>query len=172
MVPTLYKLNIYTGARTKITSSEGMIVCSDVSRDGKKILLTMAPNGQPDIYELNLVSGTKTRITAFNGIDVNGKYIDNESRIVFVSNRLGYANIFKKDIRGSAVSQVVYHGRNNNAVETTTGRNQFPRFSSDGSVVLYIKYAQGGSHVGYINLLSKQSVLFPMDGRRLQSIDW
>lgn len=209
MVPTLYKLNIYTGARTKITSSEGMIVCSDVSRDGKKILLTMAPNGQPDIYELNLVSGTKTRITAFNGIDVNGKYIDNESRIVFVSNRLGYANIFKKDIRGSAVSQVVYHGRNNNAVDafgrkivyasresssafgnntfnlyltatdststrplTTTGRNQFPRFSSDGSVVLYIKYAQGGSHAGYINLLSKQSVLFPMDGRRLQSIDW
>ncbi len=209
LVPTLYKLNIYTGARTKVIASEGMMVCSDVSRDGSKLLLTMAPNGQPDIYELNLATGAKTRITTFNGIDVGGKYVDGENRIVFVSNRLGYANIFKKSIRGSAVSQVVYHGRNNNAVDaydkkvvytsresssafghntfnlyltttdststrplTTTGSNQFPRFSSDGSVVQYIKHTQGGSSIGYINLQSKQSVLFPMNGRRIQSIDW
>ncbi len=209
LVPTLYKLNIYTGARTKVIASEGMMVCSDVSRDGNKLLLTMAPNGQPDIYELNLATGAKTRITTFNGIDVSGKYVDDESRIVFVSNRLGYANIFKKSIRGSAVSQVVYHGRNNNAVDaygkkivytsresssafgnntfnlyltamdststrplTTTGSNQFPRFSSDGSVVQYIKHTPRGSSIGYINLQSKQSVLFPMNGRRIQSIDW
>jgi TolB protein len=209
MVPTLYKLNIYNGSRTKIASSEGMMICSDVSKDGSRLLLTMAPSGQPDIYELDLRSGSKTRVTRFNGIDVNGKYVDNESRMVFVSNRLGYANIFKKDIHGSAVSQVVYHGRNNNAVDaygrkivytsresnsafgsntfnlyltstdstttrplTTTGKNQFPRFSADGSVILYVKYRGNSSSVGYINLHTKQSLLFPMDGRKLQSIDW
>jgi TolB protein len=209
MVPTLYRLNIYTGAKSKVASSEGMMVCSDVSDDGKKILLTMAPEGQPDIYEMNLVNGTKTRVTRFNGIDVNGKYVDDESRIVFVSNRLGYANIFKKDIHGSAVSQVVYHGRNNNAVDayrnrvvyasresssafghntfniyltatddtstrplTTTGSNQFPGFSSDGNVVQYIKQTGNGSSVGYINLQSKQSLLFPFNGRKIQAIDW
>jgi TolB protein len=209
MVPTLYKLNIYNGSRSKVIASEGMMICSDVSRDGKKLLLTMAPSGQPDIYELNLATGTKTRVTRFNGIDVNGKYVDNESRMVFVSNRLGYANIFIKDIHGSAVSQVVYHGRNNNAVDaherkivytsresnsafghnsfnlyltstdststrplTTTGKNQFPRFSSDGSVILYVKYTGNRSSVGYINLNTQQSLLFPMNGRKLQSIDW
>lgn len=209
LVPTLYKLNIYTGARTKVIASEGMMVCSDVSKNGSKLLLTMAPSGQPDIYELDLATGAKRRVTTFNGIDVGGKYVDDESRIVFVSNRLGYANIFKKSIRGSAVSQVVHHGRNNNAVDaygkrivytsresssafgsntfnlyltatdsistrplTTTGSNQFPRFSSDGSVVQYIKHAEGGSSIGYINIDSKQSVLFPMNGKRIQSIDW
>jgi len=209
LVPTLYRLNIYTGAKTKIAASEGMMVCSDVSRNGKKLLLTMAPSGQPDIYELDLALGTKTRVTHFNGIDVGGKYVDDESRIVFVSNRLGYANIFKKDIYGSAVSQVVYHGRNNNACDaykekivytsresssafghntfnlyltstgstatrplTTTGTNQFPRFSEDGSVVQYIKHTGNGSSVGYINLQSKQSLLFPISGRKIQSIDW
>ncbi|SFV89734.1 tolB protein precursor, periplasmic protein involved in the tonb-independent uptake of group A colicins [hydrothermal vent metagenome] len=209
LVPTLYKLNIYTGARTKIIASEGMMVCSDVSKNGSKLLLTMAPFGQPDIYELNLATGVKRRVTTFNGIDVGGKYVDDESRIVFVSNRLGYANIFKKSILGSAVSQVVYHGRNNNAVDaygkhivyvsresssafgnntfnlyltatdststrplTTTGSNLFPRFSSDGSVVQYIKHVGGGSSIGYINIDSKQSVLFPMDGKKIQSIDW
>ncbi|WP_295418534.1 Tol-Pal system protein TolB [Sulfurovum sp.] len=209
LIPTLYKLNIYTGAKEKITSSEGMLVCSDVSRNGSRLLLTMAPQGQADIYELDLSSGAKTRVTRFNGIDVNGKYVDDESRIIFVSNRLGYANIFKKSIHSAAVSQVVYHGRNNNACDahgnkivyssresqnsfgkntfnlyltssngsdtrplTTTGVNQFPRFSPDGSVILFIKHRGYGSSIGYINLASHQSLLFPLGGRKIQSIDW
>lgn len=209
LMPTLYKINIYTGKKQKIASSEGMLVCSDVSKDGSKLLLTMAPNGQADIYEMNLVTKSKTRVTRFNGIDVNGKYVDDESRIIFVSNRLGYANIFKKSIHSSAVSQVVYHGRNNNACDahenkivyssreskksfgsntfnlylssstgsntrplTTTGANQFPRFSTDGSVVQFIKHRGRGSSIGYTNLNSHQSLLFPLSGRKIQSIDW
>jgi TolB protein len=209
MIPTLYRLNIYSGSKQKITSSEGMLVCSDVSKNGSKILLTMAPGGQADIYEMSSSGGSKKRITTFNGIDVNGKYIDNESRIVFVSNRLGYANIFKKSISGSGVSQVVYHGRNNNAVDahgskivyssresqnsfgnntfnlyltssagsgtrplTARGTNQFPRFSTDGSVLQYIKHSSKGSSIGYTNLNSKQSLLFPLGVRKIQSLDW
>ncbi len=209
LLPTLYKINIYSGSKKKIASSEGMMVCSDVSKNGSKLLLTMAPNGQADIYELNLATNAKTRVTKFNGIDVNGKYVDDESRMVFVSNRLGYANIFKKSIHSSAVSQVVYHGRNNNACDTygdkivyssresknafgsntfnlyltsssgsgtrpltATGANQFPRFSSDGSVVLFIKHTSNGPSIGYSNLISQQSLLFPLGGQKIQSIDW
>ena len=209
LMPTLYKINIYSGVKQKIVTSEGMLVCSDVSKDGSKLLLTMAPNGQADIYEFTVASKAKTRITKFNGIDVNGKYIDNESRIAFISNRLGYANVFKKSIHSAAVSQLVYHGRNNNAVDayddkivyssresknsfgantfnlyltssqgsgtrplTTTGTNQFPRFSSDGSVIQFIKHRGRGSSIGYTNLTSHQSLLFPLSGRKIQSIDW
>jgi len=209
LVPALKKINIYTGSKSTIASSEGMIVCSDVSSDGSKILLTMSPDGQADIYEMSLFMGAKKRITTFNGIDVSGKYLAAENQIVFVSNRLGYANIFKKSITSPAVSQVIFHGRNNNAVDTygtkivyasressnafgnnrfnlylttlngettrpltTTGSNQFPRFSTDGSVILYIKQHGGSSSVGYINLGSSQSLLFPLGGRKIQSIDW
>ncbi len=208
-IPALYKLNIYSGSKRKIASSEGMIICSDVSRNGSKILVTMAPDAQADIYEMSASGGGKRRVTFFNGIDVSGKYVDNESRIVFVSNRLGYANIFKKSISGSGVTQVVYHGRNNNAVDaygskvvyssresqksfgnntfnlyltssngsgtrplTTTGTNQFPNFSTDGTVIQYIKHRGGSSSIGYINLKSKQSLLFPLGGRKIQSLDW
>jgi len=207
--PILYKMNIYTGAKEKMAISEGMIVCSDVRKDGTKLLVTMAPEGQADIYELDVSSKSKRRVTKFKGIDVNAKYLDDESSIVFVSDRLGYANIFKKSLHGSSVSQVVYHGRNNNAVDahgskivyssresqksfgantfniyltsskssstrplTTTGSNQFPKFSVDGNIVLYIKHRGRGSSVGYINLESHQSLLFPISGRKIQSIDW
>jgi TolB protein len=208
VIPTLYRLNIYTGAKTKITSSQGMLVCSDVSRDGSRILLTMAPDAQPDIYEMFVASRSARRITKFAGIDVGGKYLGNEQSIVFVSNRLGYPNIFKKSIGGSAVSQLVFRGRNNNAVDangnrvvyasrethnsfglnafnlyltnasgsgtrplTTTGVNQFPRFSTNGNVILYVKQYQNRSSIGYINLASNQSLLFPLGGK-VQSIDW
>jgi TolB protein len=208
-LPTLYKLNIYNGAKSKIASSEGMLVCSDVSQDGSKLLLTMAPEGQADIYELNLASKMKKRVTRFKGIDVNGRYIDDESRIVFISNRLGYANVFKKSIHSAATSQVVYHGRNNNACDahgdkivyasresnnafgantfnlyltssgssdtrpiTTTGTNQFPRFSADGSVILFLKQSGHRTSIGYTNLTSYQSLLFPFSDRKVQSIDW
>ena len=55
VVPTLYKLNIYNGSKQKITSSQGMMVCSDVSKDGSKLLLTMAPKVR-QIF-LNLMLG-------------------------------------------------------------------------------------------------------------------
>ena len=209
VLPTLYKLDIYSGAKSKIVSSEGMLVCSDVSKDGSKMLLTMAPEGQADIYELSLGSKAKKRITKFKGIDVNGRYMADESQIIFVSNRLGYANIFKKSISSTATSQVVYHGRNNNACDangdkivyasresnhafgsntfnlylasatssstrpiTTTGANQFPRFSTDGSVVLFLKQKGRHTSVGYTNLTSFKSLLFPFNGNKIQSIDW
>ena len=209
VVPALYKLDIYNGSKEEIVSSEGMLVCSDVSKNGSKLLLTMAPEGQADIYEFDLGSRSKTRVTNFKGIDVNGRYIDDESRVVFISNRLGYANVFKKSIHSQAASQVVYHGRNNNACDaygdkivyssresnnafgsntfnlyitssgssdtrplTTTGSNQFPRFSTDGSVILFLKQSGRSSSIGYINLTSQQSLLFPFNDRKVQSIDW
>lgn len=111
--PTLYKVNIYSGKRTKILSSQGMIVCSDVSQDGSKLLITMAQNYQPDIYLYDLKKNRLIRITKYPGIDVNGNFIDNEKRVVFISNRLGYPTIFAKTIGQNGVEQMVFHGKNN-----------------------------------------------------------
>ena len=117
-MPTLYKVDIHSGSKSKIASSPGMIVCSDVSSDGSKLLLTMAPNDQADIYLYDVYSGSKKRITTYNGIDVGGNFVDDGASIVFVSNRLGYPNIFSKPINGGRVSQMVYHGKNNSSCST------------------------------------------------------
>jgi TolB protein len=108
MIPTLYRVDMGSGSRKKIISSEGMLVCSDVSNDGEKLLLTMAPNAQTDIYEYSVGSGSKKRLTKFGGIDVNGKYLGDESKIAFVSNRTGKANIYTKFIGSSSVSKAAH----------------------------------------------------------------
>ena len=112
--PTLKKIDLKTGAITSLLSSDGMLVCSDVSPDGKKLLLTMAPNGQTDVYEYYTTTKKYKRITRYGGIDVSGQYMGDD-KIVFVSSRLGYPNIFSKDLKTGEVEQMVYYGKNNSA---------------------------------------------------------
>jgi len=116
--PTLFRVDIRTGKRTKILSSGGMLVCSDVSADGTKLLLTMAPNDQADIYIYDLKTKNLEKITSYSGIDVNGNFIDDEKRIVFISDRLGYPNVFAQTIGTKSVEQMVYRGRNNNSASS------------------------------------------------------
>ncbi|MDD2780113.1 Tol-Pal system protein TolB [Sulfuricurvum sp.] len=115
--PTIYKMSLATGAKEKVISSDGMAVCSDVSEDTKRLLLTLAPNGQPDIYQYDLSSKTKTRVTDYSGIDVNGQFMGDGS-IAFVSNRFGYPNVFSTRIGSNAVSQLVYQGKNNSTLSS------------------------------------------------------
>ena len=208
-IPTLYKFNLNNMHKTKITQSNGMIAASDVSKDGNKILLTMAPNDQSDIYLYDMVNKKFTRVTTFSGIDVNGNFIDNDSRVVFVSDRLGYPNIFATSVDGGAVEQMVFHGKNNNSISTfknyivyssresvneyaqktfnlylistksdyirqltAGGINTYPRFSSDGGSIIFIKNLDGNSAVGIIRVNENRIFQFPLKIGKLQSIDW
>ncbi|MDD2448305.1 MAG: Tol-Pal system protein TolB [Sulfurimonas sp.] len=112
--PTLKHVNIRTGQSKSIISSDGMMVCSDVSKDSKRLLLTMAPDGQPDVYIYDVASAKSKKLTNYAGIDVNGQFL-NDDTIVFVSGRLGYPNIFSKKIEGNSVEQMVYYGKSNSA---------------------------------------------------------
>ena len=208
-IPTLMKANLYTGKKKQILKSDGMIIVSDISEDGKKILLTMSPNGQSDIYMYDLEKKIKTRITKYKGIDVSGNFVENDSKVVFVSDRLKHPNIFAKKINQRGVERLVYHGRNNSSATsykdyivytsregtnefsrgsfnlylistksdfirrlTTTGINQFPKFSSDGESILFIKTYKGKSSLGIIRINYNKSFLFPLKSGKLQSIDW
>ncbi|MDR2904884.1 MAG: Tol-Pal system protein TolB [Helicobacteraceae bacterium] len=209
--PTLYRVERYTGKKTKIIESEGMLVCSDVSKDGNKLLLTMAPDDQPDIYEYDVRSRKLTQLTNNRGIDVNGRYIDGENAFVFVSDRHGYPEIFYAKIGDpNSAIQFIFKGRNNSYIATwkdyavfvsrdtdsefaentfnlylvstksdyirqltTTGKNNFPRFSTSGDTILHTKEIRRGkeSALAIIRLPYNKSFLFPLSGS-IQAIDW
>ena len=116
--PQLIKYNLYTRKVDYIMKSEGMIVCSDVNKDGSKLLITASPEGQPDIYLYDTKNKRKERLTNYKGIDVGAHFVENDSKIVFVSDRLNHPNIFAKKINGRGVERLVYHGRNNSSATT------------------------------------------------------
>ncbi len=205
LYPTLIKQDLYSRKSEKILYSDGMAICSDVSKNGNKLLVTLAPNGQPDIYEYNLLTKEKERITKYSGIDVGANYLGNEDKIVFVSDRLGKANIFSQSIGANNIQRLVYHGQNNTQATaynnyiiysgreegrsnfnlylistennnlkklTSSGANQFPKFSQDGESVLYVKNQGGKSSLGIIRLDYNKHFLFPLNIGKIQSIDW
>jgi TolB protein len=112
--PTLKRVEIKTGKTSRILSSDGVIICSDVSDDGKKLLITMAPDGQTDIYLYNVETKKYKRVTKYGGIDVNGQF-QTDDTVIFVSGRLGYPNIFSKKLGTREVEQMVYYGKSNAA---------------------------------------------------------
>lgn len=115
--PTIVRHDLRTNTIEGVISSDGMAVVSDVSRDGSKLLLSLTPEGSAaDVYLYDVKGKSLDKLTNFSGIDVGGKFINNEQEVVFVSDRLGYPNIFSTSIKGGAVEQVVFHGRNNSAV--------------------------------------------------------
>lgn len=205
-IPTLYRFDLNTGKPTRIISSGGMLVASDVSKDGNKILLTMAPSDQPDVHIYDLRTKNLQKITQFSGADVNAQFIDNEKKIVFVSDRLGYPNLFIQTIGANDAKQLVFHGRNNTAVSTyenylvyssrepekrgvfniylmstqsdyirqltANGKNLFPRFSSDGGSIVFIKYLGEQTALGVIRVNANKSFHFPLKLGKILSIDW
>ena len=115
--PTLKYVDIKSGKSKKIISSDGIMICSDVSDDSKRLLLTMAPKGQPDIYLYDVENLKTQKITSYGGIDVNAQFMNTDT-IVFISGRLGYPNVFSKKIGTNSVEQMVYYGKSNAACST------------------------------------------------------
>jgi len=74
----------------------------------------MARNGQPDIYIYDVETKELQRETKYSGIDVNGQFMGDD-KIVFISSRLGYPNVFFKTIGALDVEQMVYYGKSNAA---------------------------------------------------------
>lgn len=117
--PTIVRYDLNTGVSQGLVSSDGMAVVSDVSTDGKKILMTLTPNDNAaDIFLYDVASRSLRKITGYSGIDVGGKFINNNTKVAFISERLGYPNVFATGIDGGNVEQVVFHGRNNSAITT------------------------------------------------------
>lgn len=143
--PAVYHLDIYSGKRNKIVSSEGMLICSDVSKDGSKLLLTMAPDAQPDIYEYDLASKRAAKLTFFSGIDVNGKYAGDGKSIIFVSNRLGKPSIYKTKKGSSAVSQLIFHGKKNSNCDTNGKKIVYSSKEAPNKFNIYLANEWGGS---------------------------
>ena len=112
--PTLKFVDIKTSKVENIISSDGMMVCSDVNYDGGKLLLTMAADGQPDIFIYDVKTKKYSKETSYKGIDVGAHFKGNDS-IAFISDRLGYPNVFSKKIGAKEVEQIVYYGKSNSA---------------------------------------------------------
>lgn len=210
-VPTIVKHNLATGQIEQLVGSEGIAIVSDVSKNGENLILSLSPTALSDLYIFNTKSGNLRRLTNYSGIDVDGKFVNDEKEIIFVSDRLGYPNIFMMRLDGGGTEQVVLHGRNNSAITsngkyavytsretnnefgentfnlylislapgsnyirrlTANGKNQMPKYSSDGGSIMYLKHHKNQSALGIIRVDYNTNYFFPLSKMKIQAFDW
>ena len=163
--PDIYEMSLFTGSKKRVTTFNGVDVSGKYLGNGGQIVFVSNRLGYANIFKKSIGSAAVQQAVFHgrnnNAVDAYGSqivYASRESSNAFGGNRF---NLYLSSLVGGSTRPL-----------TTTGSNQFPRFSTDGSVLLYIKQNGNSSSIGYINLGSSQSLLFPIGGRKIQSIDW
>ncbi len=152
-VPTIVKHNLITGHIEQLVGSEGVAMVSDVSKNGENLILSLSPTALSDLYIYNTKSKNLRRLTNYSGIDVDGKFANDEKDIIFVSDRLGYPNIFMMRLDGGGTEQVVLHGRNNSAITSNgkyavyTSRETNNEFGSNTFNLYLISLIPGSNYI-------------------------
>jgi TolB protein len=156
--PDIYLFTI--GSTKKLTNFSGIDVGGKFADNEQNIVFVSNRLGTPNIFKMPISGGNVSQIvhhgTNNASVDANG------NQVVYSSKEgPGSFNIYLTDTSGSQTRPL-----------TSGGINQFPRFSRDGNIVMYIKRTGSGNSIGFINLSANRSEVFNMGISKIQSIDW
>lgn len=134
--PAIFVQDLYSQARTQITSFAGLNSAPAWSPDGRKLAVVLSKDGQPDIYTVDVSSRAVTRLTKDPSIDTEPAWSADGRSVFFTSERGGRAQIYKVDVASRAISRVTWDG----------AANMNPSPAPDGKS-LFVVTSQGGLHI-------------------------
>ncbi len=127
--PDLYVTDLTNASTRRVSARKGLNTGGTFSPLGDVIAATLSLDGNSDIYTLAPASGKQiARLTTTPGIDTSPAYSPDGSRIAFVSERSGGAQIYVMNADGSEVKRVTFHG----------SHNTDPAWSPDGKRLAYV----------------------------------
>lgn len=90
----LYRLELSTGAVTRLTHEPSGAFEPSVSPDGRRIAFVGTADGDPEIYVMNTDGAGRERLTAFHLEDTAPQWSPDGEWLVFASDREGHDRLF------------------------------------------------------------------------------
>ena len=82
------------------------------SPDGKKLVMSLARNGNTDIYEMDLKTQNLERLTNYSGIDTAPSYSPDGDFITFESDRSGSQKIYVMNLKTKKLKELALEREN------------------------------------------------------------
>lgn len=163
--PDIYVYDVRTKQTQQLTDYSGIDVGAQFLENGNQIAFISNRLGYPNVFSKKIGSKGVQQMVYYGKSNValaaHKNYIVYKSRES--SNEFSHNtfNLHLISTRSDFIRRL-----------TATGINEFPRFSSYGDSIIFIKNYKAESSVGIIRLKQNKSFLFPLKIGKIQSIDW
>ncbi len=136
--PRVYIVNLQTGDRKVVGDFRGMTFAPRFSPDGRKLIMSLAKDGNSEIWVRDLETNIQERLTDHPSIDTSPSYSPDGKYITFNSDRSGYQQIYVMRSDGSKVKRISF-GK---------GIYGTPVWSPRGDLIAFTKLHKGKFFIG------------------------
>lgn len=144
--PAIYRQNLATGERQKLTNFRGLNSAPSWSPDGKKLAMVLSKDGNPDIYVMDLASKNLRRLTRSSAIDTEPSWYPDGKSLVFTSDRGRAPQIYKVSLATGAIERLTFDGSYNARASVLP----------DNSGLVLVHQEQGQFHIAEFNFESER----------------
>ena len=136
--PRVYIVNLQTGNRKVVGDFRGMTFAPRFSPDGRKLIMSLAKDGNSEIWVRDLETNIQEKLTDHPSIDTSPSYSPDGKYITFNSDRSGYQQIYVMRSDGSKVKRISF-GK---------GIYGTPVWSPRGDLIAFTKLHKGKFFIG------------------------
>ncbi len=136
--PRVYIVNLQTGDRKVVGDFRGMTFAPRFSPDGRKLIMSLAKDGNSEIWVRDLETNIQEKLTDHPSIDTSPSYSPDGKYITFNSDRSGYQQIYVMRSDGSKVKRISF-GK---------GIYGTPVWSPRGDLIAFTKLHKGKFFIG------------------------
>ncbi len=138
----VYRIQIASGARTRIVKFPGTNSGAKFSPDGGRLALTLSKDGNPEIYVVSAGGGSPRRITHTAGVESSPTWSPDGGELIYSSDEGGSPQLYRASASGGNATRLA----------TGFGYNTAPSWSPDGKRVAFNTRGGGSFSVAILDL--------------------
>jgi TolB protein len=121
--PAIFRHEVATGQREKLTDFPGINGAPVWSPDGRYMAMVLSKDGSPDIYIMDLGTHQLTKIAAHYAIDTEPAWMPDGKSLIFTSDRGGKPQVYKATLANAKVERLTFSGSYNARARYLPERN-------------------------------------------------
>ena len=121
--PAIYRHEVATGRREKLTNFPGINGAPAWSPNGRYMAMVLSKDGSPDIYVMDLGTRALTKVAGHYAIDTEPAWMPDGKSILFTSDRGGRPQVYRANMMDGEVERLTFYGSYNARARFLPERN-------------------------------------------------